>query len=271
MNTPTLSNSPVSAPPTLELRLAVRTRPDELAPVMFHTWRKLLFLHWRVEPELIRPLLPAGLTVDTFDGSAWVGVVPFEMREIRPSWSPSVPWISNFLELNLRTYAYDEQGIPGVWFLSLNANRVLAVTLGRRWFRLPYFTCRMSTSTDATGLIDYRCRRLVDPEQRTCHYRYRPTGRPESATPGTLEFFLVERYILFAMPPSGRLMRGQVWHTPYEIQAVDVEREDDQLFALDGLPRPNRPADHAAFSPGVTVDVYPLADSLPWVLTNSDR
>ncbi len=89
---------------------------------MYHSWQDLLFLHWTFKPDLIQQLLPPGLHVDTFDGHAWLGVVPFFMRNIRPWWCPAIPGLSHFQELNLRTYVVDEQGTPGVWFLSLDAD-----------------------------------------------------------------------------------------------------------------------------------------------------
>jgi hypothetical protein len=221
-----------------------------------------LFLHWRCDPEILQERLPPGLTVDTFDDSAWMAIVPFEMRTIRPRSLPAVPYISNFLELNLRTYVFDENGTPGVWFFSLNANRSLAAMVGRGWFRLPYFWCRMKCVTDRAGWIDYRCRRFSDPQKRTCRFKYRPTGDPEGApaqaADGTLEFFLVERYILFAALPDGRRATGQVHHAPYPVQPADVEIWDEGQFAIDGFPAPGRPPDHVLFSPGVDVEVFGL-------------
>src|SRR5438105_3699987 len=105
--------------PSLDDRLRQRERPSG-SVAMYHTWRDLLFLHWRVEPERIQRTLPPGLFVDTYDGAAWVGVVPFFMRNIRPWWLPCIPGLSNFMELNLRTYVYDAAGTPGVWFYALD-------------------------------------------------------------------------------------------------------------------------------------------------------
>lgn len=239
---------------------------------MLHTWKRLLFLHWRVDPGCVQARLPAGLTVETYDGSAWMGIVPFEMRRIRPRWAPAFPHLSNFLELNLRTYVTNEWGTPGVWFFSLNANRRLAVALGRKCFSLPYHRCQMRCVTDRDGWIDYACRRLSDPEGRDCRFRYRPAGEPAPTEVGTLEFFLVERYILFAQRRDGALATGQVHHVPYPVQPVELEQWDAQQFAIDGFatgdseslrrPMPDRlavrPPDHALFSPGVDVEVFRL-------------
>lgn len=243
--------------PTFENRRRWQQRPHA-DPVMRHRWRNLLFLHWRCEPEVIQSCLPAGLTVDTFDGSAWMAIVPFEMRRIRPCWSPIVPYISNFLELNLRTYVVDRQGTPGVWFVSLNTNRLLAVALGRGWFRLPYFWCGMRSRTDKSGWTDYSWWRFHGSDQKVHQLRYRPHGQPAPAKDETLEFFLVERYVLFTTLSDGRLASGQVHHVPYPVQPVDVAIWDDRQFTIDGYPRPGRPPDHALFSSGVDVEVFGL-------------
>ena len=246
-----------STQPTFEDRKFWQNRPDE-SPVMFQSWQKLLFLHWRFAPDLIQSMLPAGLTVDTYDNSAWVGVVPFLMRNIRPAWFPSVPYVSNFLELNVRTYACDENGTPGVWFLSLSANRWLAVQLARQLFHLPYFWSQMSVLEEEGGWIDYRCRRFNDPLKQTCRYRYRGIGTPAPAKANTLEFFLVERYILFALLGNGKIATGQVHHTPYEIQQAEVQIQSDQVLKLDRLPLPADPPVSALYSAGVDVEVFGL-------------
>jgi hypothetical protein len=123
--------------PTLNQRLAHRDKPSAF-PVMRQRWSRLLFLHWPMEPDVIQATLPPGLTVDTFDGRAWIGVVPFFMERIRPVFCPPVPGISWFLELNVRTYVHNEQGNSGVWFYSLDCNQPLAVEIARRLFHLPY-------------------------------------------------------------------------------------------------------------------------------------
>ncbi len=125
-------------------RLSIRTRPRGW-PVMRQWWGKLLFMHWRIPAALLRPLIPARLSIDTFDGSAWIALVPFTMWGVRPSFAPPVPHLSAFHELNVRTYVHLD-GVPGVWFMSLEANRRLAVRGARTIFHLPYFDARMSLS-----------------------------------------------------------------------------------------------------------------------------
>lgn len=225
---------------------------------MFQSWRRLLFLHWRFDPKIIQPLLPNGLTVDTFDGSAWVGVVPFEMRDIRPRGFPAVPVLSHFLELNLRTYAIDANGLPGVWFISLSANRKIAVDVARIWFGLPYFWSRMSRKTGPNQWITDRCRRFSDRERRICHLSFRPVGEPSEASFATLDYFLIERYFLFSSLRQTGLHSGQVFHPRYRIQPVELGECDPQLFPVDGLPPPATQPDHVAYSPGVDVEVFGL-------------
>lgn len=241
---------------SLEERQRWQQRPDE-SPVMYQTWRDLGFIHWKYEPEVVQDLLPPGLHVDTFDGSAWVALVPFLMRNIHPWWFPSVPYISNFLELNLRTYVYDDQGRPGVYFTSLSANRWLAVQAARKFFHLPYHHCQMKQSTDSEGVTHYSCKRFSDPHQNTCTFRYRPKGGPaEPAVPGTLEFFLAERYLLFTSHPKHGLVLGQVHHEPYRVQQMDLLHYCECIFELDDVQPPRREPDHLLFSPGVDVDVF---------------
>lgn len=246
--------------PTLEDRLRMRVRPTGVRPVMYQSWRELLFLHWDVTPAQIQATLPRGLHVDTFDGRAWLGVVPFWMRNIRPRWFPSVPGISNFLELNLRTYVHDDHGTCGVWFYSLDANQSLAVWTARTFFHLNYQHARMHSHRDEqTGWVDYRSHRLGTPPEMANHFRYRPASSPRLAEPGSFEFFLVERYVLFAPSTSGNLSTGTVIHEPYQISDVELAEWSDSQLPLNGMMRTGRPPVHAAMCRGVDVDIYALA------------
>ena len=227
---------------------------------MYQSWQNLLFLHWRYDPEVVQRSLPEGLTVDTFDGAAWVGIVPFFMRNIRPWWFSTVPGISNFLEVNLRTYVYDRHGTPGVWFYSLDANQGLAVRWGRGLFSLPYWPSRMRAAKRADEEIDFHSHRAGTDPALASRFTYRAAGPPRHAAPESLEFFLVERYILFASGHRGTLHSGQVYHPPYAIADAHVSCWDDHLVTISsvGLPTPGRPFDHALVSAGVDVDVFPL-------------
>ena len=231
---------------------------------MWQSWQRLLFLHWRCEPEVIQAHLPAGLTVDTHDGSAWLGIVPFFMRNIRIRGLPPLPTATNFLELNLRTYVFDAEGTPGVWFFSLDANSRLTVWGARAWFRLPYFTARMSAAVDPqTARVDYHSRRLGTPAEAASHFEYAPSGPLRVAEPGSLEFFLIERYILFTDLGRGRLATGRVRALPYQVAGADIAAWDKHLIALDGLPVPEGPPAHAVVAPGVDVEVFGLRSAPP--------
>ena len=221
---------------------------------MLQRWEKLAFLHWRWDAADIQRTLPPGLLVDTFQGDAWLAIVPFYMRGIRPRFCPPVPGISDFLELNVRTYVHDEQGRPGVWFYSLDCDQPLAVWTARTFFHLPYQHARMKAPmTD--GWIDYTCQRRGEPAQS--FFRYQLSDETRTAAPGTLEFVLAERYLLFSQSPRG-IRCGQVHHIPYPLAETKLDAWDVQPLLQAGFSDPQRPPDHVIGSPGVDVRVYPL-------------
>lgn len=215
---------------------------------MVMRWLDLLFAHWPVDPEALSPLVPEGLELDTFDGTAWLGVVPFRMTDVRPPWCPPLPWVSAFAELNVRTYVRAKAerrptpsedaaaGKPGVWFFSLDAASRLAVRVARWTFHLPYFDARMRVeSTD--GWIRYESRRThrgVPPGAfRAC---YRPVGEPYFSEPGSLDHWLTERYCLYSQDRCGRLYRGNIHHLPWPLQRAEAEIQEDTLTAPLGSP-----------------------------------
>ena len=160
--------------PDVPQRLAARVRPVG-NPVMYQQWRELLFLHWEFPIAELQRTLPEGLFVDTFADKAYLGVVPFFMRNIRPRFLPAVPGISNFMEMNLRTYVYDRAGVPGVWFYSLDANQWLAVKIARRVFHLPYEHAEMNSSRMPEGRIRYESLRLCTrANPARCVFDYAP-------------------------------------------------------------------------------------------------
>ncbi|MDG2126007.1 MAG: DUF2071 domain-containing protein [Verrucomicrobiales bacterium] len=231
---------------------------------MRQSWKNLLFLHWQYDPPTLQRLLPKGLQIDTFNDQAYLGIVPFFMANIRPSGLPSLPWISNFLELNVRTYVIDTRtGTPGVWFFSLDCNRWPAVAIARKKFHLPYSHASMSTSGTATGLVDYRCRRRD--QTSTSRFVYPTLTQPlNPAKPGSLDFFLVERYRLFAFDPAtSTLHSGAVSHTPYRIAPADIRTFDTLPFSWNNIAAPPDPTPvHACISPGVDVAIYPLRSAI---------
>jgi uncharacterized protein len=231
-----------------------RQIPPRQSPVMFQCWRKLLFLHWQWDAGEIQKHLPIGLAIDCFDGSAWIGIVPFFMTGIRPAGFPPLPGISDFLELNLRTYVRDESGRPGIWFFSLDANQPLAVWAARTFFALPYQLATMRAD-QSDGWTDYVSARSG--HEPALKYRYRKKGAAGEAPLGSLEFFLVERYRLFAFR-GGQLFSGRVYHTPYQLSEAEVDHYDSRLFELEGFNVPDRPPDHICYASRVDVSAYPL-------------
>lgn len=225
---------------------------------MRQRWSHLLFLHWAVDPAAVQRTLPRGLTVDCLDGRAWIGLVPFFMRDVRPAGWPAVPGISNFLELNVRTYVHDVHGRPGVWFYSLDCNQWLAVRVARRFFHLPYEHATMAaTVAEETGEVDFRARRWGTKEQ--CRFRYPLARRGHLAAPDTPEFFLLERYTLFAHDRRGdRLLAGRVAHTPYRFELTPVSVWDNAMVRRAGFAPEGRPPDHACVAEAVAVDIFPL-------------
>ncbi len=241
-------------------RLAPRRRPDRRA-VMYQEWHHLLFVHWEVPVEPLRALLPAGLELDTFHGRAYVGLVPFTMRGVRPRGLPSVPWLSNFHETNVRTYVHRGGRDPGVWFFSLDAANPAAVALGRAWFGLPYHHARMCVEVDDLGAagpaltyVSERVRAAAGPT--LAEVRARVIGPVEPAEPGSLEDFLAERYVLYSTHRDG-LRRGRVHHTPYPLRRAALDTLDETLLAASGIRRPDdEPLVH--YASGVRVEVFGL-------------
>lgn len=240
--------------PTDLQRLAERERPCSPA-VMSQRWEHLLFLHWAWEAAEVQRTLPPGLTVDTFDGRAWLGVVPFFMCDVRPSWLPALPGVSNFLELNLRTYVYDAQGRPGVWFYSLDCNQWLAVKIARTFFHLRYEHAQMQAVVGGGNDVEYQSRR--GGSDRTSRFRYSASRETHEAQLGSLEFFLVERYRLFAHDRRRqRLLTGRVWHKPYQIGGATVSAWDDTVLSMSGFDSRRRAPDHICAARPVHVRVF---------------
>ena len=192
--------------------------PDE-SWVMAQTWDDLLFAHWRVPAEEIARLVPQGLEVDQHDGSGWIGVTPFLLTGFRLRGTVPLPGLSTFPELNVRTYVTVD-GKPGIWFFSLDAASRLAVEGARRTYKLPYFHARMSAERRGERVV-YSSER-ADASGRRFDATYRPAGEVFNAQPGSLEWFLAERYCLYAVD-RGRLHRAEVHHPPWPLQEAEIE------------------------------------------------
>jgi uncharacterized protein len=242
----------LSPPPDRAARLAARTPDGRRRMIMRHRWEALLFLHWRVPAGLVQQTLPPGLTVDTWAGDAYLGITPFFMRNVRIVGLPQLPFVAHFLELNVRTYVYDRDRVPGVWFYSLSCNQPLAV-IGARW-TLGLLYRHASMAATRGEFIHYSCRRAGTNEPAT--YRYRGIGEASVTEPDSLEFFLLERYYLFAVR-RGTMLRAQISHAPYRYRAVEVPEFSTLPARLDGFTAfRGEPAAHACFVDGFDVDIY---------------
>ncbi|GIF66161.1 hypothetical protein Ais01nite_41960 [Asanoa ishikariensis] len=218
-------------------------------PVMFQTWRDLTFLHWRYPATAVQELLPPGLTVDTHDGDAWVGLVPFVMAGIRAPYVPALPWLSRFPETNVRTYVIGPDGRAGIWFFSLDAARLAPVVVARLTYSLPYVWSDMSVRVDGPTQ-HYLCRRHRTPDQR-CDATVR-VG-PPIPEPSPLEEFLTARHRLYSVR-SGRMVAADAEHGPWPLRRGELLDLDQNLLEAGGLPAPvGDPLVHA--SAGVLVRV----------------
>ncbi len=214
------------------------------------SWQDLLFAHWPVPAAAIRPLVPAGLTVQEFDGTSWIAVVPFRMAGVMRRPLPDLPWVSAFPELNVRVYV-EAGGKPGVFFFSLDATNPLIVAVGRGLFHVPYRWADMAVRREGEW-IGYECVRKgsgvasgkgqVAGGEAVFRGRYRPTSDVYHAKPGTLEHFLTERYCLYAAAPDGRLSRTEVHHQPWPLQRAEAEIAENTMTAAGGLPVSGPPA-----------------------------
>ena len=231
-----------------------RPWPPPRSPwLMRMNWHELLFMHWAVPAAALRPHVPASLDIETFDGSAWLGVVPFRMSGTRPRMVPPVPGMSAFPELNVRTYVTPAgtKEKPGVWFFSLDATNPVAVR-GARWlFRLPYFDARISCAVNGsvnTPTVHYSSRRThkgAPPAELDMDYR--PVGKVFEAKPGTLDYFLTERYCLYSADGRGRALRCEVAHKPWPLQFAEATVRRNTMTRQLGLELPDeRPVLHYA-------------------------
>ncbi len=225
----------------------VAHRPYELPPGkwrMAQQWNDLLFAHWPIAIEEMARLLPTGLEVDSFDGYAWAGVVPFWMDQVRTralgERCATVPGTASFCELNLRTYVRSSvTGLRGVFFFSLDAASALAVIGARTLFHLPYFLANMRRKTTSDGSIEYSSKRLLSRRSVRFEANYRSLGEVVPSAAGTLEHFLTERYCLFT-PHGGRVLVGHIHHLPWPLQPADAEIRINELPAAHGIVLPDR-------------------------------
>jgi hypothetical protein len=205
--------------------------------LMFQSWRQLLFAHWPMPAAELRRLVPPELTLDEFDGSAWVAVTPFVLRGLRFRCCPTLPGASDFPEMNLRTYVRVGD-VPGIHFFSLDAASRVAVAAARVLYRLPYKYADMRVAS-ADGGIDYRSRR---PDGRAAlAARYRPIGATFHPAPGTLEYFLTERYALYVVLRDRTIIRGDIHHAPWDLQPAEADFTRNSVADAEGIHLPDTP------------------------------
>lgn len=246
---------------------------------MYQSWGKLLFMHWPIDAEILRPLIPSQLSIDTFAGQAWIGIVPFTMWGIRASFLPPIPGTSAFHELNVRTYVH-YQGVPGVWFFSLDAANSLAVWGARTLYHLPYFSATMSLKQEG-DTIDYSSVRSdgrtyaqffashaqgFSADFNSAKFQNLPRARLETrwkigaplpqSTPDSVEFFLTERYCLYAYD-GGKLYRARIFHDPWRLRASSSDSCQSTMIESLGIAQPKgEPLLHYAES--IAVNIWPL-------------
>jgi uncharacterized protein len=202
--------------------------------VMEQTWLELLFMHWDLPPETLRPLVPAPLELDLYEGRAYVGVVPFRIEGLRPRGLPGLPGATDFPELNVRTCVrYGDR--PGVFFLRLDAASGAAVLGARAVYRLPYERAEMQVRRSGEW-VDYGAHRLGT--EARFEARYRPNGDAYQAVAGTRDHFLTERYALYAVPGSGTVLRADIHHRPWRLQPAVAEVRKNTLLEAEGLEHP---------------------------------
>jgi uncharacterized protein YqjF (DUF2071 family) len=205
--------------------------------IMTQSWHDLLFAHWPLDKAVVRDKVPAGFDLDTFDGQAWLGIIPFHMTNVAPRGLPALPWVSAFPELNVRTYVTVD-GKPGIFFFSLDAGNPIAVGTARTLFHLPYRSAAM-TVEERDGWIAYNSRRTSGPLPADLAGRYRPTGAAQHALPGTLEYFLTERYCLYTVDGSFRPYRLEVHHAPWPLQPAACELSVNTMADAAGIRLPS--------------------------------
>ena len=202
---------------------------------MHQRWTNLLFAHWPVPANLLRRLLPPALTLDTFEGEAWVGVIPFHMSNVRPRGLPPLPWLSAFPELNVRTYVRVGDR-AGVWFFSLDAANPVAVRAARAAVHLPYYDARMRVMVGSDRVVTYDSDRTHrGAPAASFRAAYHPEGDVFHARPHTLEHFLVERYELFSVARHG-LIHVRIAHHPWPLQRADARIEVNTMGQAAGIP-----------------------------------
>jgi uncharacterized protein len=238
--------------PELSQRVAAKMRPSGRS-LMHQSWGKLLFIHWEISQAALSPHIPDELEIDTYDGKAYIAITPFTLWNVRPFFTPPLPLISRFHEINVRTYVHYD-GFPGVWFFSLDANSLFNVLAARTFFHLPYMQATIDLDQEGRD-IDYDVSRAGD-HAATFSAEW-SIGEPmRRAEPNSLDFFLTERYCLYTKH-DGKIYRARIHHETWPLQNADLRYLETDILLADGLPEPE--GDPLVFAGGpVNVEVWPL-------------
>jgi uncharacterized protein YqjF (DUF2071 family) len=213
------------------------TMPDR-PWVMTQTWHDLLFAHWPVDRSQLRAKVPEAFDLDLFNGEAWIGIVPFHMTNVAPRGVPSLPWVSEFPELNVRTYVRVGNR-PGIYFFSLDAGSALAVKAARTLLNLPYHAASMAVSRTAAG-VEYRSSRDSDPTAQFSA-TYTPVGSAFVASAGSLDYFLTERYCLYHLDRRGAPYRLEIHHPPWSLQRAEARLDRNTMAEVNAIRLPDQP------------------------------
>ncbi|TGK26406.1 YqjF family protein [Leptospira stimsonii] len=223
---------------------------------MVQYWEELAFLHWEIPKEFLDEVLPKDLEADLFDGKAYIGLVPFRMRGVRPIYLPPLPWLSYFPELNVRTYVKNGDK-PGVFFFSLDAGNRLVVEIARKFFYLPYLNAKISIRREDNQKEFFSMRKDHRAATAEFHAEYKPISEVYRSKPGTLENWLTERYCLYSQDSKGRIYRGEVHHVPWPLQKGKCIIRKNALLQSHGI-RIREDTFLVHYSESIQVLLYPL-------------
>ena len=208
--------------------------PQNKSWVMAQSWQRLLFVHYRVPYDVLREKIPPQLDIDTYDGEAWISIVPFLMNHVHLRNIPAFPTTGYFPELNVRTYV-KHKGIAGVWFFSLDAASWLAVWVARLTYRLPYFHAKMSIKQKG-DTITYTSRRTHrNSHSADFHAEYRPIAPIRTYADDSLDRWLSDRYVLYAGNDK-QVYVGHINHVPWGLQPAEADFEQDTMANAAGIP-----------------------------------
>ncbi len=233
-------------------RLAPRGRPPG-SPLMKQSWSDLLFLHWTIDVNLLRPIIPAPLELDLFENHAWIGITPFSMSDIQVEGLPQIPGFTSMHELNVRTYVH-YRGFPGVWFFTLDASKLIPAIAARVLYALPYYKADMKFQAPRGGTYHFASKRM-DSTEAEFEAVWKEGIELRSPDTESLAFFLTERYSLYSADET-HLYRARIYHAPWNLQDADLVTYRSTLLQSQGLPEPTTsPLLH--FARKQNVEVWP--------------